>query len=407
MFDAILLASYGGPESLEEIDPFLDNILAGKRVPQARRTTIVERYKQFNGKSPLPQECRNFLTALRRELEQIRRDLRLYWGNLYAKPTLTDALKQMERDGVRNALVFATSILGSPQSCQRYRTATLNAFKETSSQFQKACALTFVPPAFDLPSIRRTVADDILTALAWDELENEAFFNETTLQTSPQKLILFSAHSIPSEDGIRSHYREQLLRVSTNVIRSILKAPGFGGALNRTLDQNDESLNGFPNKIILPWESVASENATDSTPYYVDSEQESQMQIPPDLRTQLKKFSLDAALVFQSRSGAPSTPWLEPSITHYIQQYKTDHPQLKSVVVSPLGFFFENMETVYDLDVETAKLCEELNITYRRVPCVGASERIVKTITQLARLSKEDYPICRCATGFCDLSCRL
>ena len=64
MFEALLLASYGGPEGIDDIEPFLDRVLAGKHIPQARRDAVTQRYRLFDGKSPLPGECRRFLDAI-------------------------------------------------------------------------------------------------------------------------------------------------------------------------------------------------------------------------------------------------------------------------------------------------------------------------------------------------------
>ncbi len=386
MFDALLLASYGGPERIEEIEPFLDKILLGKRVPEARRQAIVERYKRFNGVSPLPAECRRFLEELQDEATRQNLSLRTYWGNLYAAPTFDQAFEQMERDGVKNALVFSTSAFGSPQSCQRYRAEVVAAFQKRSSQCQSDLKLSFVPPCFDLPAIRRSVADDLLTALAWEELESAELFTAPEPQNGPTKLILFTAHSIPTSDGERSAYKSQLLSVASSVLSSIVDAPAFGGPIRDDVDSIDASLNGFPRK------KICLDNEVDA--------------FLPETKEKLREKGVDAALVFQSRSGSPRIPWLEPDAVDYLRQYKQKEPQLKNVIVSPIGFFFENMETIYDLDVELRETCLELGLTYRRTTCVGASSRLVDAVVKLTRLSHDDLPNCDRTAETCDLSCR-
>ncbi|MCF0233681.1 MAG: ferrochelatase, partial [Thermoguttaceae bacterium] len=126
MFDGILLASYGGPENLSEIEPFLTRVLNGKRIPAARRAAIAEHYARRGGVSPGPAACRDFLEKLRATLaasDAAGTKIRVYWGNLYAPPFFDDALTAAEADGIRNLLIFPTSAFGSCQSCRRYEDA--------------------------------------------------------------------------------------------------------------------------------------------------------------------------------------------------------------------------------------------------------------------------------------------
>jgi len=434
MFDAILLASYGGPEKIDDINPFLDRILTGKRVPPARRAAIFERYERFNGVSPLPGECRRFLDRLSEafaadatsakasnpanipadDAPQPPSAPRIYWGNLYAPPTFDDAFAQMEADGVRRLFVFPTSAFGAPQSCRRYIDAVRDAVRRRSPQFAARLQIAQTPPFFDLPAYRRAAADALLTALAWDELESNPFDvaaslpqTAQTLQPSqslqisdaadfnaaesddapPKRLILFSAHSLPTDDALKSAYTAQLLAAATAVLRSTLDAPGFGGqvAEEKNAAEDADATRRFPAR-----DFVFSDAAD----------------FAPELRRRLRSVGLDAALAFQSRSGSPSTPWLEPSVADFVRRYKEENPNWNRLIVSPLGFFFENMETVFDLDVELKEVCDELGVSYRRAACCGADDRLVCAVRDLARREPSDFPICRSAPGACDFSCR-
>jgi len=374
MFDAVLLASYGGPEKLDEIEPFLDRILSGKRVPTARRNMIVERYERFGGVSPLPDECRRFVRFLNElDWNEGAPRPRVYWGSLYSSPTFDDAASLIERDGVERVLVFPSSAFGSPQSCGRYRIAVDAAFRRRSPDFFRSRVVSYATPFFDLPAFRREVADSVLSALAWDELEND-FFAEKEARS---RLILFSAHSIPTRDAETSFYRRQLLSAAKDVLRLILNAPSFG-VRNKERDE-PRALFSVPN------------DARD-----VDEE----------TRARLRERSLDAGLAFQSRSGSPATPWLEPSVEEYLTKYCRENPKTKSVVVAPIGFFFENMETIYDLDVELRATCERLGVAYRRARCVGASERVARAVLDMAKQEPDAFPKSVCAPGACDFSCR-
>ena len=86
-------------------------------------------------------------------------------------------------------------------------------------------------------------------------------------------------------------------------------------------------------------------------------------------------------VVFQSRSGPPSQPWLEPDIRDRIRQLPAEG--IQNVVVVPIGFLAENMEVVYDLDVEVAGLCDELGVNMIRTDVVANHPRFVRMIREL------------------------
>jgi protoporphyrin/coproporphyrin ferrochelatase len=87
-------------------------------------------------------------------------------------------------------------------------------------------------------------------------------------------------------------------------------------------------------------------------------------------------------LVFQSRSGPPDQPWLEPDIRDHIRRLHAAEP-IADLVVVPVGFLAENMEVVYDLDVEVHELCDELGINMVRAAVVGSHPRFVEMIREL------------------------
>lgn len=91
---------------------------------------------------------------------------------------------------------------------------------------------------------------------------------------------------------------------------------------------------------------------------------------------------LDWQLVFQSRSGPPSQPWLGPDIRDHIRQLH-EAGGVEDVVVVPLGFLAENLEVIYDLDVEVGLLCEEYGINMVRASVVGTHPRFVGMIREL------------------------
>jgi len=87
-------------------------------------------------------------------------------------------------------------------------------------------------------------------------------------------------------------------------------------------------------------------------------------------------------LVYQSRSGPPQQPWLEPDICDFIESRHQKSP-FKDVVVVPLGFISDHLEVVYDLDTEARGLCERLGINMVRAATAGTHPRFVRMIREL------------------------
>src|SRR5687767_14336792 len=120
-FDAILIVSFGGPEGMEEVMPFLENVLRGRNVPPERMREVAHHYELFGGVSPINEQNRALIRALERELEDNGPRLPVYWGNRNWHPLLADTLKKMKDEGVRRALAFVTSAYSSYSGCRQYR----------------------------------------------------------------------------------------------------------------------------------------------------------------------------------------------------------------------------------------------------------------------------------------------
>ena len=120
-YDAILVVSFGGPESSDDVIPFLENVLRGRNVPRERMLAVAEHYYHFGGKSPINQQTRELITALEEELAQHGPKLPVYWGNRNWHPMLPETLRQMQQDGIRRALAFVTSAYSSYSGCRQYR----------------------------------------------------------------------------------------------------------------------------------------------------------------------------------------------------------------------------------------------------------------------------------------------
>src|SRR5919108_6684569 len=119
-YDAFLLVSFGGPEGPDDVMPFLENVTRGRRVPPERLASVAEHYYAAGGISPINQQCRDLLAAIRADFVARRLPLPVYWGNRNWTPYLTDTVRTMAADGVRRAVALATSAYSSYSSCRQY-----------------------------------------------------------------------------------------------------------------------------------------------------------------------------------------------------------------------------------------------------------------------------------------------
>src|SRR5260221_13078131 len=106
--DAILVVSFCGPESPDDVIPFLENVLRGRNVPRERMLAVAEHYYHFGGVSPINGQTRELIAALKTELATHGPELPIYWGNRNWHPMLADTVRQMEKDGGGRSLVFFT-----------------------------------------------------------------------------------------------------------------------------------------------------------------------------------------------------------------------------------------------------------------------------------------------------------
>src|SRR3712207_2018482 len=120
-YDALLVLSFGGPEGMEEVMPFLENVLRGRNVPRERMLEVAHHYELFGGVSPINGQNRALIAALRKELDEHGPGLPIYWGNRNWHPFLTDTVRRMAAEGIKNALCFATSAYSSYSSCRQYQ----------------------------------------------------------------------------------------------------------------------------------------------------------------------------------------------------------------------------------------------------------------------------------------------
>jgi len=104
----------------------------------------------------------------------------------------------------------------------------------------------------------------------------------------------------------------------------------------------------------------------------------------------------DPVLVFQSRSGPPSQPWLEPDIGDYIRG-----TEAKKLIAMPIGFLSDHMEVLYDLDTEAADLARERGIEFVRAATAGTHPLFVSGIREMVQAALAEGGVELCVAGCC------
>ncbi len=326
-YDAILVVSFGGPEGPDDVLPFLEIVTAGRNIPQVRLLEVAEHYQRFGGISPLNAEIRAMLSKLVQELNANGPHLPVYWGNRNWHPMLTDVVQQMADDGIRHALAFVTSAFGSYSSCRRYREDLARAREEVGAV---APQIDVIRRFYNHPGFIEPVVDRVRAALG--ELPDDR---------REKAALIFTAHSIPIAMAESGPYEAQL-RESCRLVAERLGTCGVG------VSPADAAGTAAPQKVV-----------TGNAP-----------------------LKAGWQLAYQSRSGPPSQPWLEPNVASVVRTI-AEAGDVREVVIAPIGFLHDHMEVVFDLDVELRELCQSLDLTMVRAETPGRHPRFVRMIREL------------------------
>ncbi|MBY0357589.1 MAG: ferrochelatase [Candidatus Obscuribacterales bacterium] len=319
-YDAILIVSFGGPEGLPDVMPFLENVTRGRNIPKERLLSVAHHYELFDGISPINGQNRLLIQALEKRLEEAGPSLPIYWGNRNWHPFLKDTLLKMKQDGIKKAVAFVTAAYSSYSSCRQY----LEDIEQARIAVGDDAPLVEKIRAFyNHPAFIKVNATHLLEAI-----------KQIPQERQKQCKIVFTAHSIPASMADNCAYADQLNQACKLVSEQI----------------------GINN-----WQ-----------------------------------------LAYQSRSGPPSQPWLEPDICDYINHLHKQE-QTKDLIVLPIGFISDHMEVIYDIDIEAKQLCQSLGINLVRASTAGTNPDFVEMVRELIleKIEKRDVEACACPPQCC------
>jgi len=323
-YDAVILAGFGGPEGQDDVIPFLRNVTRGRGIPDERLEEVAHHYRHFGGVSPINEQNRQLQAALQAEADRRGLGLPIYWGNRNWDPYLPEALQAAFDDGHRTILGLATSAYSSFSSCRQYREDFAKALDATGLWGE--VRIDKVAQFFDAPGFVAPFATGVADAL------RELLAAGTDLTATR---VLFATHSIPTADAERSGPRDVDW--------------GEGGAYAAQH---------------LAVSEVIMQRA-------IATLRDEGADVP----------EVDWQLVYQSRSGPPTQPWLEPDINDAIGEHAA--AGATTIVMVPVGFVSDHMEVMWDLDTEAMETCEEHGVTGVRVPTPGVDPVYVSGLVDL------------------------
>lgn len=289
---AVLLVGFGGPESLEEVPPFVESVL-GRIPPDHVTVGALGRYRAIGGKSPLPATTRLQAQLVEEELGRRGRQMKVYVGMLHARPTIGEAAAEILADGVEDLTVISLAPYRCEVSTDAYEAAVVEAFAGAGPRLRLAEDWNLAP--------------GYIGALA-DMLA------KTLVEAPPDVPVIFAAHSLPV----------------------------------RMIDQGDP----YADQLMATAGAVAGQLGLD-----------------------------DWELAYQSVSAAAREPWLGPTVDEVMAR-RAEAGAL-AVLVDPIGFLSDHVETLYDNDIEHRAQADELGIAFHRCRCLNAHPELIVALADL------------------------
>lgn len=204
MKEGLLLFTYGGPETMEEVEPFIREILHGRPICEKRLAQIQKHYALFQGKSPLNDASRQLFQRLKSKIRSAGCDLPVYWGCRYALPRVETVLEEILKDGIEHLWVFVPAPFGGYSDIY---TQKWNAFQEKNPSLK----VTPIPPYGSHPLFQQ-----ILLEMTQDALK-------TLVEEEKKETVLIgSVHSLPVELA-RQEYQPQVLHAMETIRQNLVK----------------------------------------------------------------------------------------------------------------------------------------------------------------------------------------
>lgn len=309
---AVLMLAYGGPASLDHVEPFLRRIMAPREPSEEALARAVDRYRAIGGRSPLVENTLYQARLLQERLDRVaasalelggrRVSFEVIPGMRHTEPTIDEAVRRAVEVADKTVIVLIMASHQSERATGAYLRDVAASFDALSGEASSEVEPPICAEAWHTsPLFLRAVADRVVEASgAWEQgLEGAA--------------VLFTAHSLPLMDDRGDPVYEEGLKATAEGVMDLIG----------------------------------------------------------DYRW---------SLAYQSASAARGGRWLGPRVEDTLHELAV--AGVRRVVVAPLGFVSEHLETLYDLDIELAREAGEAGVEMVRAGTVHDSPAFMEALAQ-------------------------
>lgn len=297
---AFLLLAFGGADSLENVEPFVRNVLKGRPVSPELIEKARDRYSLIGGRSPLLDITKAQAKAIEGLLKKEGVDYKPYIGMRYWNPFIKDTLAQMKADGVEKAITVVMAPFYSRVALSGY----VDDIEAAQRELGKVPAIEYAREWHQRPLFIEAVVDNIKKELSFFQDKKDA-------------LVIFSNHSLPMT-ALEGDAYEMLIHQSADEI--------------------------------------------------------------------IKRLPVDFKVSYQSKGAGPRE-WKGPSTEEVIEGAKKMGK--KGVVVVPLGFVADHVETLYDIDILFKGIAESRGLVFRRSASLNTSAKLMELLAGIIKRHPE------------------
>ena len=385
-YDAILLQSYGGPRRPEDVLPFMRNATSGRGVPASRLVEVSGHYQSVGGASPINACNAELRDALQARLAERGSTLPIVVGNRNWHPFVSQALRELADAGARRVLALPTAAFGSYSGCRQYREDLAGAVALLADGADGSTG-----EGFEADAAARVGGDGGGPVELVVDKTRPYYNTPGLLQANVDAIV--EAYSALAEQGVAaSDARLVLVTHSIPLGMEAGSAPGEGPESTHdapgTSDVHGPSDVDGPTGTGRREPGVATDLSTEVS--YVAQHEALAAVLVPEVARRLGLETVEADLVYCSRSGPPQARWLEPDVNDHLEALAAGHltdgspvSRPGGVVVAPFGFISDHMEVVFDLDTEAAQTARDLGMPYARAATVGTHPAFVDSLVDI------------------------
>lgn len=304
---AVLMLAFGTADTLDNIEPFIKNVLKGRReVTPEIVEEVTGRYELIGGHSPLYDITKEQAKKLEESLKDSGKDVKVYIGMKFWHPFIKDTITEMCEDGIEEAVV----LIMAPQPTNASTGGYIADLEEAQKNTKGLPELKFVDPWHTNPLLIEAIIEN---------MESQLKENNINVDDINDLHIIYTAHSLPIV----------------------------------SLDGDD----------------------------YVDKLKETMEAITKALPENLKQCDHTLAFQSQGNNAGGRVPWVGPDAETII--FRAGDRGRKNVLIVPIGFVADHVETLYDIDILMKSRANKLKIGFSRSPSLNTSDKFISLLTEL------------------------